>query len=161
MNDHPNAVSGCLMVAEYVDEGEIPKGLTFHAGEVIRPQVISEYLDVCLTNNAHGDEILQTLLQAVRTETDGPSRAKMVEVLARLEAVRAMRNAWGRKPEFPSDLCCRIVELFNPEIIMHRDDTLNGIREPEKGSRNEERDKLLALMQHLIEMVRDLKDRKE
>jgi hypothetical protein len=46
MTDHIGANHGCLLVGEYVDESEIPPDSTFHIGEVIRPHVVSSYLDL-------------------------------------------------------------------------------------------------------------------
>jgi len=44
---HPaNANVRCLLVGEYVDEAELPANLTFHPGEVVRPQVVANYLDL-------------------------------------------------------------------------------------------------------------------
>jgi hypothetical protein len=37
---------GCLLVGEYVDEAEVPAGLTAQRGEVVRPQVVASYLDL-------------------------------------------------------------------------------------------------------------------
>ena len=37
---------GCLLVGEYVDEAECPPHLTSCRGEVVRPQVVANYLDL-------------------------------------------------------------------------------------------------------------------
>jgi hypothetical protein len=36
---------GCLLVGEYVDEGESPLDLAFGHGEIVRPQVVASYFD--------------------------------------------------------------------------------------------------------------------
>ena len=41
-----NAIAGCLLVGEYVDEAEIPTDFTFHKGEVVRPKVVADHLDI-------------------------------------------------------------------------------------------------------------------
>lgn len=46
MTNHTNAEVGCLLVGEYVDEAELPTNVTFHRGEVVRPQVVANYLDL-------------------------------------------------------------------------------------------------------------------
>src|SRR2546423_15545422 len=46
MTNHVNATVGCLLVGEYVDEAECPTDLAFHQGEVVRPQVVANYLDL-------------------------------------------------------------------------------------------------------------------
>src|SRR5438067_2480039 len=40
------AHAGCLLVGEYVDEAELPTNLTVHRGEVVRPQVVANCLDL-------------------------------------------------------------------------------------------------------------------
>ena len=46
MTSHVGANRGCLLVAEYVDELEIPVDPAVHVGEVVRPHVVASYLDV-------------------------------------------------------------------------------------------------------------------
>src|SRR5437016_3497863 len=46
MANHVNTHLGCLLVGEYVDEGELPANLAFHRGEVVRPQVVANLLDL-------------------------------------------------------------------------------------------------------------------
>ena len=46
MTNHVSATAGCLLVAEYVDEAECPANLAFHRGEVLRPHVVANFLDV-------------------------------------------------------------------------------------------------------------------
>lgn len=46
MTNHANADVGCLLVGEYVDEGEPPTGFAAHRGEVVRPQIVADYLDL-------------------------------------------------------------------------------------------------------------------
>jgi hypothetical protein len=46
MTNHVNAAAGCLLVGEYVDEGECPTNLTFRRSEVVRPQVVADYRDL-------------------------------------------------------------------------------------------------------------------
>jgi hypothetical protein len=40
------ATAGCQMVAEYVDEAECPANRGIAKGEVVRPQVVEDYLDL-------------------------------------------------------------------------------------------------------------------
>jgi len=51
MTNHVSATAGCLLVGEYVDEGECPTNLAFHQGEVVRPQVVANYLDLWGTDD--------------------------------------------------------------------------------------------------------------
>ena len=46
MTSHVNATVGCLLVGEYVDEGECPTNQAFRGSEVVRPQVVANYLDL-------------------------------------------------------------------------------------------------------------------
>ncbi len=46
MTNPVSATADCLMVAEYVDEAECPANVAYHQGEVIRPQVVADFLDV-------------------------------------------------------------------------------------------------------------------
>jgi hypothetical protein len=46
MTNHVNATAGCLLVGEYVDEAECPTNLTSCGGEVVRPQIVANYLDL-------------------------------------------------------------------------------------------------------------------
>jgi hypothetical protein len=46
MTNPERATAGCLMVGEYVDEAECPANLAFHRGEVVRPQVVANFLDL-------------------------------------------------------------------------------------------------------------------
>ena len=46
MSNPANAIVGCHLVGEYVDEAELPANLAFHRGEVVRPQAGSDYLDL-------------------------------------------------------------------------------------------------------------------
>jgi hypothetical protein len=46
MTNHANATVGCQLVAEYVDEAEYPTDAAFHQGEVVRPQVVANCLDL-------------------------------------------------------------------------------------------------------------------
>jgi hypothetical protein len=45
MTNHPNAITGCLLVGEYVDEAELPSNLDSPQGEAVRPQIVADYLD--------------------------------------------------------------------------------------------------------------------
>ncbi len=46
MTSPANANIGCLLVGEYVDEGEIPPNTAYHCGEVVRPKAVASYLDL-------------------------------------------------------------------------------------------------------------------
>jgi hypothetical protein len=46
MSNRVNAIAGCQLVGEYVDEGEIPTDVPFHEGEVVRTHVVANTLDV-------------------------------------------------------------------------------------------------------------------
>jgi hypothetical protein len=39
-------MTGCLLVGEYVDEVECPAHLALHRGEVVRPQIVANFLDL-------------------------------------------------------------------------------------------------------------------
>lgn len=44
--NHVNTTAGCLLVGEYVDEAECPTNLAFHGGEVVRPEIAANFLDL-------------------------------------------------------------------------------------------------------------------
>ncbi len=44
--DGVSATTGCLLVGEYTDEAESPANLGVHRGEVVRPQVVADFLDL-------------------------------------------------------------------------------------------------------------------
>jgi hypothetical protein len=46
VTNHASAQIDCLLAGEFVDEAELPTDLTFHRGEVVRPQVVGSFLDV-------------------------------------------------------------------------------------------------------------------
>jgi hypothetical protein len=46
MTDHVSAATGCLLVGEYVDEAECQTTFAFHRGEVVRPQVVADFVDL-------------------------------------------------------------------------------------------------------------------
>jgi hypothetical protein len=46
VTNHVSTNVGCLLVGEYVDEAELPTDLTFHPGEVVRPQIVASHLDL-------------------------------------------------------------------------------------------------------------------
>jgi hypothetical protein len=41
-----SVTTGCQLVGEYVDEAAYPANLAFHRGEVVRPQVVANFLDL-------------------------------------------------------------------------------------------------------------------
>jgi|SRR5579872_7467517 len=46
MANHSNAEVGCQLVGEYIDEAELPTNVTYHRGEVVRPQAVADYVDL-------------------------------------------------------------------------------------------------------------------
>jgi hypothetical protein len=46
MTNHVRVEAGCLLVGEYVDEAECPANLACHRGEVVRPQVVANFVDL-------------------------------------------------------------------------------------------------------------------
>ncbi len=46
MTQHENATAGCLLVGEYVDEADWPSNLAVRSGEVVRPRVVEDFLDL-------------------------------------------------------------------------------------------------------------------
>jgi hypothetical protein len=40
-----NAKVGCELAGDYVDEAECPTNLAFHKGDVVRPQLVGNYVD--------------------------------------------------------------------------------------------------------------------
>src|SRR5690348_4093998 len=117
MKNHLSVNSGCHLVAEYVDEGEVPANAAFHQGEVVRPQVVVNFLDVWGGNKSVSEEVIRTLLLVVQTETDGPSRAKIVESIARLQAVEAIREVLHPESDqlTLSSICRSIADIFTPQ----------------------------------------------
>jgi hypothetical protein len=41
-----NATVGCQLVGDYVDEAECPANLAFHQGEVVRPRIVANFIDL-------------------------------------------------------------------------------------------------------------------
>jgi hypothetical protein len=50
MPNQANAETGCLVVGEYVDEGESPMGHSAQRGEAIRPTIVPAYLETWATD---------------------------------------------------------------------------------------------------------------
>jgi hypothetical protein len=46
MTNQANAIVGCQLVGEFVDEADLPPNLPASRGEVVRPQVVASYLDL-------------------------------------------------------------------------------------------------------------------
>jgi hypothetical protein len=46
MTNPVNATVGCSLVGDYVDDAECPTNPAVHRSEVVRPQVVANYLDV-------------------------------------------------------------------------------------------------------------------
>jgi len=52
MSSHTSAKTGCLLVGEYIDEGEVPENLAYlrnHAAsnsQVERPRIVASYLEL-------------------------------------------------------------------------------------------------------------------
>ena len=61
MTDPKNESADCQIVGEYVDEGEYPPNQTVHKGEVVRPQVTANYVD--LWSNGDGLREFTVLLK--------------------------------------------------------------------------------------------------
>ncbi len=55
MTDLAGVNTGCLLVAEYVDEAEIPADPAIPVGEVVRPHVVASYLDFWSTGQGIKD----------------------------------------------------------------------------------------------------------
>lgn len=53
MTDRIRAEAGCLLIGEYVDEGDSPSNLAAHRSEVVRPHVVAKHLDVWGKEEAH------------------------------------------------------------------------------------------------------------
>ena len=45
MTNHINTEAGCVLVGEYVDEGECPPGVA-RQSEVVRPEVVANFADI-------------------------------------------------------------------------------------------------------------------
>jgi hypothetical protein len=43
--DHEQGPVRCRLVGDYVDDAELPADLRSHAGEVVRPKLVAQYLD--------------------------------------------------------------------------------------------------------------------
>ena len=93
-----NASAGCRIVAEYVDEGDVPADVAYHAGEAVRPHRVANYLDLGSQSGAANEELVHALLQVVQDTAHGPSRAQMLETIARLQAVEAIREILRHEP---------------------------------------------------------------
>jgi hypothetical protein len=51
MTNYTNAEVSCQLVGEYVNEAELPANVTCHRGEVVRPQVVANYVDLWSGDN--------------------------------------------------------------------------------------------------------------
>src|SRR5437762_785500 len=51
MTNHAGTNVGCLLVGEYVDEAELPQNLAIHRGEIVRPHVVANYIDLWGTDD--------------------------------------------------------------------------------------------------------------
>src|SRR5438067_1879138 len=74
--------SGCLLIGEYVDEGEIPETLAHMnnrppSTQVERPRVVANYLDLWSSNN--GEKEFTILLRDNRTVTVRGHTIQLVE----------------------------------------------------------------------------------
>lgn len=45
MPTYPKVEVGCRLVAEYIDEGEIPPSVVKHGGQPVRPWLVASYDD--------------------------------------------------------------------------------------------------------------------
>jgi hypothetical protein len=50
MTNHASVQAGCSLIGEYIDEAELPMNRALHQGEVVRPQVVANYLDLWATD---------------------------------------------------------------------------------------------------------------
>jgi hypothetical protein len=67
MANDENATAGCLLVGEYLDEGEVPAGFELRQkGEVVRPRVVGNYVDHG-TNEGTGVKDFTVLLKQIGT----------------------------------------------------------------------------------------------
>jgi hypothetical protein len=46
MSNNANANIGCTHLGEYVDENELPPNHAFSQGEIVRPTVVADYVDI-------------------------------------------------------------------------------------------------------------------
>ena len=46
MSNPVSATTGCLLVGEYVDEAECAANRAVHGGDVVRPQVVGNFIDL-------------------------------------------------------------------------------------------------------------------
>lgn len=118
MTNHVKASAGCLLVGEFVDEAEIPADLVYHRGEVVRPRLAGDFVDVGSNNSGVTEDLSRALLRVAQQETHGPSRVHMVESIVRLQAVEALRDVLQMKQSEDSELRITAVramaELFAP-----------------------------------------------
>jgi hypothetical protein len=52
MSSHVRANAGCLLVGEYVDEAERPVDEPAARGEVVRPQIVADFIDLWGTDQS-------------------------------------------------------------------------------------------------------------
>ncbi len=76
MNTHPNVTVGCLVLPEFIDEGELPRDGTYHLGEPVRPQLVGNFVDTW--SNDDGIKEFTVLLQDNRIVTVRGSGLKHV-----------------------------------------------------------------------------------
>jgi hypothetical protein len=91
---------GCLLVGEYVDEAELPPDAVFHEGEVVRPRLAANHIELWSNNG----NLCRALLRVVQEETHGPSRAQMVESIVRLQVMETLRDVLRQPSPKGTDL---------------------------------------------------------
>lgn len=121
MKNHLGATAGCHLIGEYLDEGEIPAGVAVSRGEVERPRLAADHLDLWGESPHFAGSLSSAVLQVIEHEPHGPSRAQMVESLAKLEAVAAIREVIRRSETgVPTQALITLGRIFTPEE--HRED---------------------------------------
>ncbi len=108
----------CPLGGDYVDEAEVPADVAYSRGEVVRPQFGGTFFDLGAADEPDEDPTIQTLLRIIQAETHGPSRARMVESIVRLEALALCRTILDseRSSEFQRNSACQAIgELFGHE----------------------------------------------
>lgn len=120
MQDRVNSTAGCLLVGEYVDEGDVPMGATDPCGEVIRPRMVATYVDGPRHAGPSYD-LNSTFLKLLQQESDGPSRTQMMELVIKLQVVETAREVLQRDPSNTS-----VIRLL-AELFQQKDETLQSM----------------------------------
>lgn len=101
MKAHIGVNTNCQTFDEFIEEGTVPQTPVARRAEAVRPSAIHEFTEEWGTNEAADRLVLQTLVQVIATETDSHARSRMVDTVARLQALQQVRTQLQRNAVDP------------------------------------------------------------